>query len=218
MSWPAVQNAITQHWKKTYPTEKILKIEQKGKLDYYGTERRTDTDTSWGWYWGSTTVETEGAFARQVAMVTVERANKTQARFEVAALFLHAGNTWNFREIVIGKTEELSAAKAGDLPSRDAAIKAFTDAWKKVRPDFTVQSIEVLSSEPKQSGDKRWVTYKLAITATGTDKGSKSMYGKKYRCEPADYSSVLKSDSGAWVADEGMIKNINEDRDCTLAK
>ena len=55
----------------------------------------------------------------------------------------------------------------------------------------------MLKSEPKQSGDRRWVTYKLAITATGTDKGSQSMYQKKYRCEPADYSSVLKLEGGS---------------------
>jgi hypothetical protein len=76
----------------------------------------------------------------------------------------------------------------------------------------------VLGSTPNQSGDKRWVNYKLAIVATGTDKGSKKMFGKKYRCTPADYSSVLKFESGAWVADEGMIKNINEDRECDLVK
>jgi hypothetical protein len=217
MSWPAVHDAVAQHWKKTYPAEKVLKIEQKGKLDFYSTERRTDTDTSWGWFWDTRMVETEGAYARQVALVTVERANKTQARFEVAALFQRTGNAWNFRQIVVGKSDDLTAAKAVDLPSRDAAVKVFTDAWKKQRPDFTVESIEVLGSEPKQSGDKRWVTYKLAITATGTDKGSRKMFGKKYRCTPADYSSVLKFESGAWVADEGMIKNINEDRDCNPA-
>ena len=218
MSWPAVKSAVEAHWKKTYPDEKILKIEQKGKIDYYGSERRTDVDMSWGWYWGSSTVETEGAFARQVALVTVERANKTQARFEVAALFQRTGNSWQFKQIVVGKTDELTAAKAGDLPSRDAAVKIFTDAWKKQRPDFTLESIEVLGSTPNQSGDKRWVNYKLAIVATGTDKGSKKMFGKKYRCTPADYSSVLKFDSGSWVADEGMIKNINEDRDCDAVK
>lgn len=217
MSWPSVRTALEQHWKKTYPDEKILKIEQKGKLDYYSTDRHTEMSTSWGWYWGEKTIEIEGAFARQVALVTVERRNKTQARFEVAALFQRHGNAWQFGQIVVGKTEELSAAKAGDLPSREAAAKVFTDAWKKQRPDFVVESIEVLGSEPKQSGDRRWVNYKLAITATGTDKGSRAMFGKKYRCTPADYSSVLKFEAGAWVADEGMIKNINEDRECTLA-
>ena len=218
MTWSAVRDELMQHWKKTYPTEKILKVEQKGALQYYSTERRTEVDASWGWIWDVRVIETQGAYARQVALVTAERANKTQARFEVAALYQHTGNAWNFRQIVVGKVEDLSAAKAGDLPSREAAIQIFTDAWKKFRPDFEVHAIEVLGSEPKQYQDRRWINYKLAITATGTDKGSRAMFGKKYRCTPADYSSELKLETGTWVADEKMIKNINEDRDCSLAR
>jgi hypothetical protein len=44
------------------------------------------------------------------------------------------------------------------------------------------------------------------------------MYQKKYRCTPEDYSSVLKMEGGSWVPDVGMIKNVNESRDCNLAK
>src|SRR5258706_284259 len=218
MSWPTVRGQIEQHWKKTYPTEKILKIEQKGKLEYYATERRTEVDFSWGWVWDSRVIERNGAFARQVADVSVERANKTQARFEVAALFERMGNAWQSKGVAVRDAKDLSAAKAGDLPSSAQAAAIFTEAWKKHRPDFAVEKVEVLKSEPKQSGDRRWVTYKLAITATGTDKGSQSMYQKKYRCEPADYSSVLKLEGGSWVADDKMIKNINESGDCKLAK
>ncbi len=218
MSWPTVRGQIEQHWKKTYPTEKILKIEQKGKLEYYATERRTEVDFSWGWVWDSRVIERNGAFARQVADVTVERANKSQARFEVAALFERMGNAWQSKGVAVRDAKDLSAAKAGDLPSSAQAAAIFTEAWKKHRPDFAVEKVEVLKSEPKQSGDRRWVTYKLAITATGTDKGSQSMYQKKYRCEPADYSSVLKLEGGSWVADDKMIKNINESGDCKLAK
>ena len=103
------------------------------------------------------------------------------------------------------------------LPNPQAAA-IFKEAWVKNRPDFEVHSVEVLKSEPKQSGDRRWITYKLAIVATGTDKGSQSMYQKKYRCTPEDYSSVLKLEGGAWAPDVGMIKNVNESRDCNLAK
>lgn len=218
MSWPEVRGQIEAHWKKTYPAEKIQKIEQKGKLEYYASERRTVTLESWGWVWGTALIEREGAFARQVALVTVERANKTQAAFEVAALFEKQGKAWQSRGVAVRDARDLSAAKAGDLPGNAQAIALFTEAWKKNRPDFDVHSVEVLKSEPKQSGDRRWITYKLAIIATGTDKGSKSMYQKKYRCTPEDYSSVLKLEGGNWAPDAGMIKNVNEARDCTLAK
>jgi hypothetical protein len=218
MSWPSVRAQLEAHWKKTYPTERILKIEQKGQLEYYASERRTEVDFSWGWVWDSRVIEKSGAFARQVALVTVERANKTQARFEMAALFERSGSVWQTKGVAVREAKDLSAAKAGDLPSNAQAAAAFTDAWKKHRPDFDVHSVEVLKSEPKQSGDRRWITYKLAITATGTDKGSQSMYQKKYRCTPEDYSSVLKLEGGSWVADDKMIKNVNESRDCVLAK
>jgi hypothetical protein len=218
MSWPTVRSGIEAHWKKTYPTEKILKIEQKGPLQYYASERRTEVLESWGWIWGTVLVERPGAFARQVANVTVQRANKSQAAFEVAALFERMGTAWQSKGVAVRDSKDISAAKAGDLPSNARAIELFTEAWKKNRPDFDVHSVEVLKSEPKQSGDRRWITYKLAITATGTDKGSKSMYQKKYRCTPEDYSSVLKLEGGNWAPDVGMIKNVNEARDCNLAK
>lgn len=210
MSWPLVQKQLQEHWKKTYPTEKVLKVEPKGGVVYYASERKTETD----WWGDSKVIEKDGQFARQGALVTVERANKTQARFEVATLFHKPASQWAFRQIVVGKVEDLSAAKAGDLPSGADAVRIFTAAWKKARPDFDVQAIEVLGSEAKQHQERRWINYKLAVTATGTDKGSRSMYQKKYRCTPADYSSVLKLEGGSWVADEKMIANINESGDC----
>jgi hypothetical protein len=218
LAWPAVSKQLQEHWKTTYPTEKVLKIEQKGPVEYYSSERRSEIDASWGWIWEHRIIETQGAFARQVALVTVERANKTQARFEVASLFMRADNAWRFRTFAVGKVEDLSAAKAGDLPSDAAAAAIFKSSWTKTRPDFDVQSVEVLKSEPRQSQDRRWINYKLAITAVGTDKGSREMYGKRYRCTPEDYSSVLKLEGGSWVADEKMITNVNEARDCSLAK
>ncbi len=218
MTWPEVQKQLQDHWKKTYPTEKILKIAKKGNLEYYATERKYEIDASWGYIWDSRIIERNGAFARQVAEVTVERANKTQTRFEVAALFERMGSAWQSKGVAVRDAKDLSAAKAGDLPSSAQAAAIFTEAWKKHRPDFAVEKVEVLKSEPKQSGERRWVTYKLAITATGTDKGSQSMYQKKYRCTPEDYSSVLKLEGGNWVPDANMIKNINEARDCSLAK
>ena len=218
MSWPTVRAQLEAHWKKTYANEKILKIEQKGPIQYYGSERSTDTTSdSWGWFWETRTIERSGAFARQVALVTVERSNKTQARFEVAALFERVGNAWQSKGVAVRDSKDLTAAKAGDLPSNAQAVAIFTAAWKKNRPDFDVHSVEVLKSEPKSYQEKRWVNYKLAVTATGTDKGSRSMYQKKYRCEPADYSSVLNFQGGSWVADEKMIKDYNESG-CSPAK
>lgn len=219
MAWPQVRQKVETHWKSTYPAEKVLKVEQKGPLQYYSTQRSTDMSQIWGWIWETRTIETQGAFARQVALVSAERPNKTQARFEVAALFKREGGAWQFNGVAVGKVEELSAAKAKNLPSNDDAVGIFKQAWAKHRPDFTLHSIAVLGAEPKQYQERRWINYKLAIEATGTDKGSRAMYNKKYRCTPADHSSVLKWDdaANAWVADEGMIRNINEAGDCKPA-
>ena len=218
MAWPAVRAQLDAHWKKTYPNEKVLRIDQKGQTEFYATERRTETDSFWGWVWETRIIETHGAFARQVALVTAERPSGTQARFEVASVFQREGKAWQFKEIRLGKVDEISEAKAGDLPSHAQAADLFKQAWVKNRPDFDLQSVEVLKSEPKQHQDKRWITYKLAIVATGTDKGSREMYQKKYRCTPEDYSSVLNLEGGAWVPDLKMIKNVNESRDCSLAR
>jgi len=218
LSWSSVRSQLEAHWKKTYPTEKIVRIEQKGPLQYYASERRTVLLESWGWVWGTALIERQGAFARQVASVSVERANKSQAAFEVAALFERTGSGWQSKGVAVRDSKDLSAAKAGDLPSHAQAAAIFTEAWKKLRPDFDVHLVEVLKSEPRQHQERRWVNYKLAITATGTDKGSKSMYQKKYRCTPDDFSSVLKLEGGNWVPDDKMIRNVNESRDCSVAK
>ncbi len=108
--------------------------------------------------------------------------------------------------------------KAPAPPSNAQAVAIFTEAWKKHRPDFSVESIQVLKSEAKQYQERRWIVYKLAITATGTDKGSREMYQKKYRCTPAEESSVLKLAGGSWVADQKMIEYVNESTQCSLAK
>jgi hypothetical protein len=112
----------------------------------------------------------------------------------------------------------MAQTKAAAPPSNAQAIAIFTEAWKKHRPDFSVESIQVLKSEAKQYQERRWIVYKLAITATGTDKGSREMYQKKYRCTPDEESSVLKLDGGNWVADQKMIEYINESTRCSLAK
>lgn len=112
----------------------------------------------------------------------------------------------------------IAQTKAMAPPSNAQAVAIFTEAWKKLRPDFSVESIQILKSEAKQYQERRWIVYKLAIAATGTDKGSRSMYQKKYRCTPEDYSSVLKLESGSWVPDANMIRDMNESRDCSLAK
>ena len=112
----------------------------------------------------------------------------------------------------------LAQTKAVAPPSSAQAVAIFSEAWKKHRPDFSVESIQVLKSEAKQYQDRRWIVYKLAITATGTDKGSREMYQKKYRCTPEENSSVLKLEGGNWVADQKMIEYINESTQCSLAK
>lgn len=112
----------------------------------------------------------------------------------------------------------IAQTKAVAPPTNAQAVAIFTEAWKKHRPDFDVHSIQVLKSEPKQYQDRRWITYKLAITATGTDKGSRAMYQKKYRCTPEENSSVLKLEGSNWVADLKMIQNVNESTQCALAK
>jgi len=112
----------------------------------------------------------------------------------------------------------VAQTKAVAPPPNVEAGVIFAEAWKKHRPDFEVHSVQVVKSEPKQHQDRRWINYKLVVMVTGTDKGSREMYQKKYRCTPEDYSSVLKLEGGKWVPDEKMIKNVNESRDCSLAK
>jgi hypothetical protein len=109
------------------------------------------------------------------------------------------------------------AGIASDTPSDAEAIRVFTQAWSRLRPDFAVTTLTVKGKEAKQYQERRWINYKLSILAAGTDQGSKSMSGKTYLCEPADYSSVLKWDADAklWKVDEGMIRDFNESS-CTL--
>ncbi len=211
-AWSEMKVTIQQQWKTSYPNEKILSIEKKGEPEF--TEEAGNTETIWDWGWEATFKGREGSYLRQTALVTVERANKTRARFTVAALYKYAGNRWLFAEMpVSAQIEELPGADSPSTPANDEAIKIFTEAWKKMRPDFDVNSIAVLGKpEFHHYGSKYWLTYKLEVNVTGTRKGERERFGKKYKCTPADFSSVLKWDAQnkAWAADEEMIKNINE--------
>lgn len=115
-----------------------------------------------------------------------------------------------------GAPAAASAGPAGiassETPKDADAEKVFAAAWGRLRADFVVTSLTVMGKEVKSYQERRWINYKLAILATGTDQGSKSMTGKKYLCEPADYSSVLKWDADAkmWKPDEGPIRDFNE--------
>jgi hypothetical protein len=221
LPWPEVQKKIASHWAEHYPNEKIQHIEQKGGVEYTATQKiQEDTSYSdwWGTTWVTTNKEIQGSFARQVALVSVERANKSRVRFEVAALYRGAGKTWQCDQITLGPVTELGKAGDPTVPAKADAERLFKDAWSKNRPDFDVESVTALSA-PKigQSGEKHWLNFQLAVTATGTAKASSKMRGKKYRCTPADYSSVLKWDNGAWAADDSAIRDVNEASNCDLA-
>jgi len=213
-TWEAMKTQIEDQWKTSYPREKILNIEKKGGPEF--TQEAGKTETIWDGNWTIIVPikGREGSYCRQTALVTVERANKTRARFTVAALYKRVGNQWEFAEVPVStNVEELASADSPAGPSNEEAVKIFTDAWGKIRPDFEVKSIEVLGKpEFHHSAPRYWLTYKLSLEVTGTKKGERERYGKKFKCEPADYSSVLKWDAQnkVWAADEDMIKNFNE--------
>lgn len=192
-AWADVEAQVKKQWESSPYKEKVLKIEKKGDPQF--------TEESGSNYW------------RQETLVTVERANKTRARFTIPVIYRLAGDGWQFDRTAVGNVEELSSADAPPAPSTEEAVKIFTEAWKKARPDFDVNSIEV-EGKPKfnQSGGRYWLTYKLVVQVTGTRKGYKERYGKKFKCTPQDFSSVLKWDAEkkAWVADEKAIENVNE--------
>lgn len=218
-TWTEMKAQIENQWKTTYPQEKILNIEKKGGPEF--TQEAGNTETIWDWGWEQTFKGREGSYCRQTALVTVERPNKTRARFTVAVLYKRGGNRWEFAELPVGTVEELPGADSPGIPANEDAVKILTEAWGRARPDFEVKSIEVLGKpEYHHSGPRTWLTYKLAVEVTGTKKGSRESYGKKFKCTPADYSSVLKWDAQnkVWGADEDMIKNINESAYCEAAE
>ena len=222
LPWVQVKQKVAAYWQEHYPAEKVLGIEQKGGVEYTATQQTQENTTYtdwWGSDWITTTKEIQGSFARQVVLVSVERANKTRARFQVAALYRGTGKQWQFDQITVGPVTELGQPGEQGAPTKAAAEQIFKEAWSKSRPDFTVSTVTVLAA-PKlgQSGDKRWANYQLAIDVTGTDKAPSAMRGKRYRCTPPDYASVLKHQGDAWVADTDAIVNVNESSQCDPAK
>ena len=218
-NWEEVKAKIESQWKVGYAQEKILKIEKKGEPEF--TEEKGSSTIIWDWGWVTTIKGREGSYCRQVALVTVERRNKTRARFTVAALYKLAGGRWQFAEMPVGgQVEELPRADTPALPSDEDAGKIFAEAWKTVRPDFEVNSIEVVGKPKfKRYKDRRWLNYNLVVLVTGTRKGFRERYQKQFKCTPRDFSSVLKWAAGSnlWVADEEMIGTINGSTACEPA-
>ena len=225
--WPTIEKTIRGQWAERYARETIVAIEKVGEPKFTDEPGKIETTTSsasssvWDWSWNETTWSTttkgrEGAFLRQTMIVTAERPNKTRAKFTVAALYKLVGSQWQFVEMPVGKVEELAGAGAPAQPSDAEASKIFAAAWTASRPDFTVHAVKVNAKEFHQSGGRYWISYKLAIEVTGTDKAPASLKAKRALCEPADYNSQLKWDKDAtkWTADEKTISMINETADC----
>lgn len=228
-TWAQMEKSLRGRWAETYPRELVVAVEKVGEPKYIDEPGKIETSSStmysnvWDWSWSSTTYTTvtkgrEGAFLRQDVAVTAERPNKTRGKFHVAALYKLEGGQWSFVEIPVGKVEEIAGAGAPTQPTDDEAAKIFAAAWTSARPDFTVHGATVLSKEFKQSGGRYWLTYKLKVDVTGTDKAPASLKGNRAVCEPADYSSVLKWDKDAakWVADDKMIAMVNETSSCAI--
>lgn len=218
-TWMAIRADVENQWKTSNPNEQVLNIEKEGELQF--SEEPGKTETIWDWGSATTIKGREGSYLRQTVLVTIERANKTRARFSVGALYKFAGNKWHFAELPVGKVEELPGAGAPAQPTNEEAAKIFAEAWKKVRPEFDVNSVEVLAKPTfGQAKGRYWFSYKLALVVTGTKKGYRERFGKKYKCSPEAYSSVLKWDAEnkVWAADERMIQIVNESRDCEDAE
>jgi hypothetical protein len=222
LPWPEVQRKIEEHWKTTAPREQLLSIAQQGGPQYSSSERVTNSayiGSSWYSAWVTSYKTIQGSFARQVALVTVERENKSRARFEVAALYRGEGESWLFDKIAIGPVTELGAPGDPAQPGEAQAMEIFRQAWAKNRADLEVKSMKPLAPPTLSGTSKRRVLrYRLEVSAQGTAKASKKYRGQSLVCRPADYSSVLIWDreQGAWRADESMIKILNEDRDCDI--
>lgn len=227
--WAQIEKSLRDRWAQTYPRETVVAVEKVGEPQYIEEPGKIETTSStmysnvWDWSWNSTTHTTvtkgrEGAYLRQDAAVVAERPNKTRARFQVAALYKLTGGQWSFVEVPVGKVEEIAGAGAPQQPSDGEAARIFAAAWTAARPDFTVHGATIVGKEFRQSGGRYWLTYKLKVDVTGTDKAVAALKGSRAVCEPADYSSVLRWDknAGAWVADEKMIAMVNETSYCVV--
>jgi hypothetical protein len=218
----SMKAAVEKRWKERYPAETILSIDAQGEPEYVDEPGKSETmsstsggfdDYDWTWHetsWSTTIQGRQGSFCRQQMVVTVERANKTKARFSVAALYKLSAGQWQFVEMPVGKVEEMAGAGSAGAPSKADAAKIFAEAWKAARPDFKVEGVDVLGSEFHQSKGRQWYTYKLAVNVTGAKNA------KKFKCTPADYSSVLNwdKDKSQWAADQKAIADINESGQC----
>ena len=228
-AWPQTEKSLRERWAASYPRETVVAVEKIGEPQYIEEPGKIDMTSSqsyssvWDWSWSSTTTTTitkgrEGAYLRQDVAVTAERQNKTRAKFQVAALYKLTGGQWSFVEVPVGKVEELAGAGAPAQPSDEDAASIFAAAWNASRPDFTVQRVTVVAREFKQSGGRYWLTYKLKVDVTGTEKAPAAFKGNRAVCEPADYSSVLRWDKDAakWMADDKMIAMVNETSACAV--
>jgi hypothetical protein len=228
--WATMESLLRKEWATRHPSETILKMEKVGDPTYSDEPGKTETFTGssssgvenwedWSWHensWSTTIKGREGSYLRQKVDVTAERANKTKAKFSVAALYKLTGKTWTFAEMPVGKVEELATAGSPSQPTDAEAVKIFSAAWASTRPDFNVNSMKVQGKDFNQSKGNVWLKYKLAVDVTGTAKASAKYKSKNFLCTPPDYTSVLKFDKtkSAWVADESPIRDMNEDGQC----
>lgn len=227
-TWAQIESTVRKQWAERYPKETIKSVSKVGEPSYNDEPGKTETfsggTSSFDWSdwsfhdnsWSTTIKGREGSYLRQLVDVAVERADKTQATFHVAALYKLTGKSWQFAELPVSKVTETASAGSPKQPSSAEAAELFSKGWKNARPDFNVVGVKVNGSEFHQSKGNYWLTSKIEVAVLGSDKASAKYKGKKFVCKPADYNSVLKWDASksGWAVDEHNIQNINEDSDC----
>jgi hypothetical protein len=211
-------HAAGAHWKKTYPSEKILKVEQKGKLEYYAHRAPHRGPTSPGAGYG-----TPGDRAQR-RLRTPGGAGHGRARQQDAGA-LRGCRAVRAHGQRLAIERRCSARRQGPdrsqgwrtCPTSAQAVAIFTEAWKKNRPDFSVEKIEVLKSEPKSNQEKRWINLQARDHGDRHRQRQPQHVREEIPLRAGRYSSVLNFQGGSWVADEKMIKDYNESG-CSLAK
>lgn len=186
--WSQAEAALRQAWPSKYPGEKILSIAAAGEPSSY--EKMEST--------GKTMKDAKGdtyeylvkvVYCRVPAKVTAQRANGSQAIFDVSAIYKQTGSGFAFYEVGVSGSSEV-ASDNQKAPSKDEIKKMVAAHWVALHPNTKVEKVALSDPElNKDSSAGRWWYY------VGADIYIVDEDGEKKKCSN-DYTTVYKGEQG----------------------
>ncbi len=197
--WNRVQGDVFRHWSKTYPREKIARVEKGGASSLY--EKLVTTGRKVRGKDGAMhEVIAKTRFCGQPVKVTAVQGGK-RVLFNITAIYRQSGGAFIYDTISVGESSR-EAGAGKEPPSNEEARKMIIEAYLKKAGNVTkVTSINLSKLKFGSADDRWWYDFDLDVDGIRDD-GEKC---RSKRCSGSIFRGVMneqgKDPNAPWAVD-----------------